>query len=84
MEPRCGLARAEEGFPESGLPLGHASLPLSPPAGSTWSQSQRVCSPGESAEMGAWRARTKARTPECEAELEPASRSLEAEKQAQG
>lgn len=45
MEPRCRQARAGEGFPVTGLPLGHAS-PHRSPAGSKWSRSRRICSPG--------------------------------------
>ena len=58
MWDSAGWQGLERGFSESGLPLAHAS-PHHAPAGSKWSQSQRVCSAEESAEMGARRARTR-------------------------
>lgn len=53
-----GRQGLERGFPEPGLPLGHAS-PRHALAGSKWSQSHRACSPWEADEMEVWRARTR-------------------------
>lgn len=62
MEPlSTGWQRLERGFPESRLPLGHAS-PHHAPASSKGSQSLRACSLWECAETKTRRARTKAGT----------------------